>query len=277
MRTEGANHPELEASYSFNGFCFAELRYSSGFALPDHTHPKAFLDFCLQGHIHQHNGKRTWTQVPKSLYYMPIDVPHASRFSDESRTFQIILPPSWIERVQQVATLPRELSSFEGSQSTWIVERLYREFQHRDALSPLRLEGMLLELFGELARPSSVPNANDVPFWLGQVRDFLHAHFTESFSIETIALTVGVHPSHLMRTFRQHFHCTIGDYVRRLRIEHACQLLAQRDITVAQVAFTVGFADQSHFTRAFKAVMGVTPAVFQNRTAGASHRPETLL
>ncbi|MGC4047157.1 MAG: AraC family transcriptional regulator [Armatimonas sp.] len=275
MRNEGLNHPKLEASYSFNDFCFAELRYSAGFSLPVHTHPQAFLDFCLQGHIHQENGKRTWTQASKTLYFMPIDAPHASRFPTDSRTFQVILPPAWIERVQQVAALPHRLSSFEQSQITWIAERLYREFQRRDALSPLLLEGMLLELFGEMARPASFPSANDCPYWLGQVRDFLHAHFVESLSIEAIALTVGIHPSHLMRTFRQRFHCTIGDYVRKLRIERACQLLSQRDSTVAQVAFSVGFADQSHFTRAFKIVMGMTPAAFQKTVTGASHRPDT--
>ncbi|HLK55180.1 MAG TPA: AraC family transcriptional regulator, partial [Chthonomonadaceae bacterium] len=105
------------------------------------------------------------------------------------------------------------------------------------------------------------------PAWLRQAREFLHAHFTEEVSIGAIAAAVNVHPSHLMRGFRKHYQMSIGDYVRKLRIEYACSLLSHSDLFPAQVGYTVGFAQQSHFCRTFKALVGMTPTEYQ-KSAG---------
>jgi transcriptional regulator GlxA family with amidase domain len=56
----------------------------------------------------------------------------------------------------------------------------------------------------------------------------------------------------------------------RLRIEQAQRLLAQRDVPLAQVALACGFANQSHFTQAFKRQLGLTPRAYrQARAIGA--------
>jgi AraC family transcriptional regulator len=71
-----------------------------------------------------------------------------------------------------------------------------------------------------------------------------------------------------MESFRQHFHCTVGDYVRRLRVEYAIHLLSTSDMSAAWIAHTVGFADQSHFCRTFKRLTGMTPLQFQKISRG---------
>jgi AraC-like DNA-binding protein len=68
---------------------------------------------------------------------------------------------------------------------------------------------------------------------------------------------------HLSRVFRK---CTgegIGEYVHRLRIRAACEQILQPEISIAEVSLALGFSDQSHFTRAFRRVTGMTPAVFR--------------
>ena len=77
---------------------------------------------------------------------------------------------------------------------------------------------------------------------------------------------MGIHPSHLMESFRQHYHCTLGDYVRQLRIEYATHLLSASDLPASQIAHTAGFADQSHFCRTFKRLTGMTPTEFKKAT-----------
>jgi AraC family transcriptional regulator len=153
---------------------------------------------------------------------------------------------------------------------------MHREFLQRDNLTPLALEGMLLELLAQMTRESSGGGESQCPRWLRQAQDFLHAHFTESLSVEAVAAAAGVHPSHLMRGFRRHCRCTIGDYVRRLRVEYACHLLSTSGAPAAEIARTVGFADQSHFTRTFKGCTGMTPAAFQKVSGRASRRQELI-
>jgi AraC family transcriptional regulator len=55
----------------------------------------------------------------------------------------------------------------------------------------------------------------------------------------------------------------MGSYVRRLRLEWAAKELGRTDSSLAAIALAAGFADQSHFTRAFKYQVGITPSVYR--------------
>jgi AraC family transcriptional regulator len=118
--------------------------------------------------------------------------------------------------------------------------RLYREFQQRDNVTSLMLEGLVLELLATMSRYNKNDVQRRLPRWLRQARDLLHDRFTDSLSIDEIATAVGVHPSHLMDGFRQHYGCTPGDYVRRLRVEYATHMLCASDMSASEIAFAAG-------------------------------------
>ena len=141
--------------------------------------------------------------------------------------------------------------------------RLYSEFRYRDALAPLAMEGLMLELLAAAGRcPASSADPRPAR-WLRQARDLVQGQFSENLSLQDIALAVGVHPAHLARSFRQQYDCTIGDYVRNLRMEQARQQLATTDTPLCDIALAIGYSDQSHFATAFKRHTGVTPTQFR--------------
>jgi AraC family transcriptional regulator len=74
---------------------------------------------------------------------------------------------------------------------------------------------------------------------------------------------VGVHPVTLARAFRRAFGCTVGEYVRRLRIERAARQLADSDLSLAEIALGAGFSDQSHFSNLFRRHTGLSPFQFR--------------
>jgi AraC family transcriptional regulator len=76
---------------------------------------------------------------------------------------------------------------------------------------------------------------------------------------------VGVHPVTLAREFRRYYDCTIGELVRRERIGFACRELLKPEESIADVAVSAGFYDQSHFAKAFKRVTGMTPAGYRDK------------
>ena len=124
---------------------------------------------------------------------------------------------------------------------------------------------MALEILAHAAR-GGAPATNlpaRIPRWLDRVRERLHDQGCLRPSLTELAQLAGVHSTHLARTFHRLCHCTIGEYLRRLRLARARELLAAGDRPLAQVARECGFYDQSHFTRVFGRYVGVTPGRFQ--------------
>lgn len=89
--------------------------------------------------------------------------------------------------------------------------------------------------------------------------DFIHAKFCEPLKVDQIADVAGLSEYHFMRVFKAQIHVTVYQYLNHLRLESAKQLLA-RGQTAASVASSVGFYDQSHFTRSFRRAFGTTPS-----------------
>jgi AraC family transcriptional regulator len=107
-----------------------------------------------------------------------------------------------------------------------------------------------------------------------RLRDSIERDFRSPWSLTALAREAGVHPVHLARTFRRIQGCTLGDYVRHLRLEWARRQLSGTDRPIAEVALSCGFADQSHFTRAFRAGYDMTPAAFRARSLRRADRAE---
>jgi AraC-like DNA-binding protein len=110
---------------------------------------------------------------------------------------------------------------------------------------------------------SRVNPSIQLPPWLEEVRKILNAEFAERPKLYEIAAKVGVHPVHLARQFRKYFGSSVKEYVRKLRVDFACQQLLASDAPPAQIASAAGFADQSHFSRTFKRVHGMTPGRYR--------------
>jgi AraC family transcriptional regulator len=152
------------------------------------------------------------------------------------------------------------------------MQRVYDEFRCTDDVWALAVEGLTLELLAEGARAGRT-RVERIPLrWLRQVRDLLHETFRERLTLDSIAGSVGVHPAHLARVFRQLHGRSVGEYVRCLRIEYACHCLRTSDTALATIALTAGFSDQSHFSRVFKRQTGVPPAVYRESFAPRNSR-----
>jgi AraC-like DNA-binding protein len=124
----------------------------------------------------------------------------------------------------------------------------------RAALRPGGLRGSV-----RLPRP---PAADAVPA-LRPLRDYVHTHFNEPVRLRDLAEMSGMSPPYVGRTFRKAFGLPPHAYQIQLKIERAKALLCE-GANIAAVADTVGFADQSHLTRHFKRLVGVTPAQYRH-------------
>jgi len=209
-------------------------------------------------------GSRVRRLEPFSVRFLPANQNHAVVFSNaDTQSFGMEVAPEWLEQAKDCSlTLDRPVFCRAGSLSRLFIS-LYREFLIMDPASAPAIEGLALEMLAEVSRHPDKVLEQSRPQWMVQVMDLLHAQFCDGLTIAEIAGTVGVHPMHLARAFRRSHGCTVGDYIRRLRIQRACWELLSSKETLAVIAAGIGFADQSHFTRTFKRLVGMTPGAYR--------------
>lgn len=91
--------------------------------------------------------------------------------------------------------------------------------------------------------------------------DFLHCAYTRSLSVKEIAQVAGLSEFYFMRTFQKMTGLSVHQYLTQIRLVRAKALLA-KGVGAAQVASDIGFFDQSHLIKHFRAHFGTTPGLF---------------
>lgn len=144
------------------------------------------------------------------------------------------------------------------------ITTLYAVFE--DSASTLERETQLLWTLAQLIvrHADSRPVSRTITREYGSVqrlRTYIEDHFTENISLEQLAHLVNLSPFHLLRTFRNIVGMPPHAYLTHIRVNKAKHLLVI-DMPITDVALLVGFADQSHFTKHFKRIVGVPPGLY---------------
>lgn len=127
----------------------------------------------------------------------------------------------------------------------------------------LRTYAYLFSRYAE--RPLAARAIGKEPRVVQLARDYLEAHYEQNISLAQLAQISGLSSFQLVRVFHQAVGLPPHAYLNLMRLERSKQLLLA-GAPIARVAYETGFADQSHFTRSFKRVYGVTPGhVLQGR------------
>lgn len=253
----------IKNSVVIDGLTLSETAYQPNLNLPRHSHSTAYFSFVLQGSFTETYGRRSCRRNPLTLVFHPAGERHSNCFHTATRGFNLQMENQWIERVKQYSSLTDRSADFQGGFASQSAMKLYREFCQLDDLSPLIIEGLTLEILGETARRSNDRTENIPPTWLVRARELLNDQFRENFTLARISEIVATHETHLAREFRRFYGCTIGEYVRRLRIEFACREPLLSNASLTEIALSAGFFDQSHFARTFKSQTGMTPLAYR--------------
>jgi len=249
----------------YGDLTLADVEYPPNCQVRRHSHELGYFCFIRRGSYLENYSRRARICTPMMLVFNPPGERHSEVFGQEPVvSFNVELGAEWLCRLRELGGTLDQPVEFRGDRTARLGLRLFQELAHMDAASDLTIEGITLEI---LAAYMSVQpaNANSAkPGWLKRACDNLDACHEQSFSLKGLARSVGVHPVYFAAIFRNFNGCSVGEYVRRRRIEYARQMLANPEIPLAQIALCAGFADQSHFTRTYKRFTGKTPS--QDRT-----------
>ena len=224
--------------------------------VPEHTHPNAHFVLVVRGTYITEARNRPGLCGAATLIFNPAGTTHRDRFqSDLGCFFTINVGAAVAGHVEKRHPAALSLTSHDVLAS---VLAAHHEFRRQTAFSEMILEGLGLELAGRLGAAAMHPDRTP-PRWLLRARDAIHDLCTKKLTVAQLARDAQVHPIHLARAFRQYFHCSPGQYLRRCRIDRLSELLRHSELPLSEVALEAGFADQSQMTTAFRRATGLTP------------------
>jgi AraC family transcriptional regulator len=278
-KTQGTNSEvfgNAGQSYQIAEFTLVEKTYPPNLKIPLHTHDSLVMSFVVGGEMIETNGYSRFECEQSGLVVNPAGMSHSCLYGTSGAKCLVIeVAPQRLASLRQCAINLGEPVYAGGEALSGLARRIWGEYKVMDQISPLAIEGLMLELLAGIAR-CKTEKCLEPPDWLRQVRDHLHDCFVDALGLQQLAQLAGVHPSHLARLFRRHYGCTVGEYQRRLRLDRATRELAASDKSLSEIALAAGFYDQSHFSHSFKRHVGMTPAAYRKLHYSGDSPPTTL-
>lgn len=256
----GRYYGTLHDEWHVDGLILSEYDYHAP-QTDRHHHENPYFMYVLDGQVHDHSRHGHHRLAAGSLIVHNWEESHYNvRHSPRARGFHVEFPREFFA----ARGIPFQL--WEGSTAVHrpaahhALARLYYEFRCRDAYSLLSAEALLLELCASLDDPPGVTDGE--PDWVEKLRQILR-HAPDEQTLPGLAETLGVHPVHLSRAVPKYLGVSLGTFIRQDKVRRAVGLLHDPALSLTDVTYRCGFADQSHFTRIFRQWIGMTPGRYR--------------
>ncbi len=192
----------------------------------------------------------------------------------------LIMPPSIKYAIENTGGISFVYASYLGTRATILMEiyeidrcgSVFKGYEHLIPMwfsmvkktsenASIACEGVILYTFSEIGselfskgEEKALDNAAH------KIKSYIDKNLTESdLNLEKIALQLSYHPKYISYIFQKEFNINVNNYIRTLRIQHACTLMEQGITQIKNIAKLSGFSDPLYFSTVFKQKMGLSP------------------
>jgi AraC family transcriptional regulator len=253
--------------FSNSGIDCKHASYGPGSSMGRHYHDDTTVVFTIAGSFTHKMRSRSTCLTPTGLLYLPAGETHADDFGPKGAAcFITAIDAAWVSQRLPTSDIDTKGPRIDADgYLRGLVLKMYEEFQQPDSLSDLIVEGTFLELLGRLFREKDQTH-HDAPSWMRRIKAMLQDSFREPISLRDLARTAGVHPSHLAREFHRIYGLTVGDYIRKLRVNYVAARLTntgQNQESLTDLSLHAGFSSHAHMCSTFKRAVGMTPSQYK--------------
>ena len=233
-----------------------------------HHHENPHLTFILRGDVIEGTKKEVHhCSAGELLFHGRFEPHYNSKLGGSATCLHIDFVQEYLDDCTPHPNTLQGILSINNPVIKFSCYKLFSEVVISDDLSETSIHSLCLNILGQLHvtdRAANMPR----PLWVARLEEILRCGYAEKLSLGDLSREVNVHPVHLSRSFPQYFRCTLGEYVRNVRVERSLAFMSRRNLSLTEIAVTCGFADQSHFTRSFKRIMGFKPSTFRRLFSG---------
>jgi hypothetical protein len=128
------------------------------------------------------------------------------------------------------------------------------------------VDNVFIEIYSKFLKERAAKKKT--PAWVNELKKIIQDQVDTNLTLTDISKSLEINPSYLSREFSKHFDdLSFGEYIRKLRIDKAIELISQNKYSLTEIAYLTGFSDQSHFTRIFKQHTGKSPSTYKKEWA----------
>lgn len=232
--------------------------YTAGLTMPAHADRRSRLSIVLAGQLHERAGRTDEYAAPGSFALKPGDVVHRNVFGPRGAQTLSIELPDWLDREGPGAAIG-EWRWFHGGPLALLAIRVW--LAARAPTPDGSATDRLIDLLAAAQDLAGSCERGAVPPWLSRVREQLRDETAIGGArLSRLAAEAGVHPVYLARMFRRCFGCSVTEYAQAFRLVTTLARMTTTAEPMARIAAAAGYADQSHFSRACRRGLGITPA-----------------
>lgn len=143
---------------------------------------------------------------------------------------------------------------------------IFRTMPQEKGISPyddLRFTALLYEFMSLLVNIDKEDKGQSV--YVTDVKNYVNAHYPETITVEKIASYIGIDRKYLYAVFKEATGISPKDYIVDYRIKKACELLKDKNLSIENVSFSVGYKDPLAFSKMFKSKIGVSPTEYRKQ------------
>lgn len=181
------------------------------------------------------------------------------------QTGQVSLRPPTRARFQKVMArlqhmgIPADPKALEAA---WLKSPHYERRRYDAAV---QLLASFADQLSAASNQLAIQQAHSEPPSITRAKAHIEAHLTEQLSLADVARAVNMSRFYFCKMFRRHTGLNFTDYVSRLRVERAKQLLLNPHLRVSEIAYEVGFQSLTHFNRVFRRLVGKAPTDYRGK------------
>ncbi|MFC0469213.1 AraC family transcriptional regulator [Halalkalibacter kiskunsagensis] len=217
----------------------------------------------IKGNTYQlKEGQAFMVKVPdEHCYYFP---PESSEWEFIFLTLKGQAASACWEKVTSqlghIVTIPRD------SRLMTHVFMIYQQAYDKDLIDQYYASARAYEFIMECYRYfKQFKSKDNLPDRVIRAREFIDTYYyRNALTIEDIANAAGLSKYYLIKRFKETIHMTPIQYLTKVRLEQAIQLLRYTDVTIKEIAIQVGYANDNYFNKVFRKVVGMSPGEFRN-------------
>jgi AraC-like DNA-binding protein len=268
--------------------CLHPFRYRPGDmdSLP-HTHDEYNIVFCLTPGLSYSLRGRLETLTPGDVLVINPGEAHSGHYGSrglDARGLTLHIPVRALKEILAKMRFPGDLDRsrvlfFEtlGDPSLVpLVEESTREIDQQQSGYEMVVDSIILQilvhLFRSLLRPSlehsTMEPPRQLPSWqMVRTLEYMNARGKSKFSLAELCADIGTSTSRFIQLFKNSVSSVSPHvYYDRLIVDKAQKLLATGDLSIKEIAYELGFQNESHFCKVFRACAGTTPGNFREQT-----------